>query len=152
MPGQPCQGLFTLATSLIHIGRSSFAHPEATSSSPPSIPLSIPPFLLPFFLLPLSSSCHLPPVSYYSSSPPSVFLTTVQLTPQIPVNCKQLNNDVTVSWVVDHSNSFISIKLCGCVLVSPIIILLSTRVVLYNTVQKQFINFDEELGRKRYGR
>ena len=29
---------------------------------------------------------------------------TAQLTPQIPVNCRQLSNELTVSWVVDHSN------------------------------------------------
>jgi len=34
VPGQPCQGLFTLAASLIHVGRSRFAHPEATDLPP----------------------------------------------------------------------------------------------------------------------
>lgn len=41
-----------------------------------------------------------------------------QLAPQIPVNCKQLSSDVSMSWVVDDTNNAIIIKLCGCVQVS----------------------------------
>ncbi len=33
------------------------------------------------------------------------------------VNCKQLNSDITMSWVVDRQQEEIVIELCGCVLV-----------------------------------
>ena len=33
------------------------------------------------------------------------------------VNCKQLNSDITMSWVVDRQQEEIIIELCGCVLV-----------------------------------
>jgi len=45
-----------------------------------------------------------------------------QLAPQIPVNCKQLSSDVSMSWVLDDTNNAIIIKLCGCVLVSPTVV------------------------------
>lgn len=36
------------------------------------------------------------------------------------VNCKQLNSDITMSWVVDREKEEIVIELCGCVLVSVV--------------------------------
>lgn len=37
------------------------------------------------------------------------------------VNCKQLSNDVSVSWIVDESSKAIRIELCGCVPVSYVV-------------------------------
>ena len=34
------------------------------------------------------------------------------------MNCKNLNDDITMSWVVDSTSDIIFITLCGCVLVS----------------------------------
>ena len=37
------------------------------------------------------------------------------------VNCKQLNDDITMSWVVDKEQDEIVIELCGCVLVRSLV-------------------------------
>ena len=36
------------------------------------------------------------------------------------VNCKHLNDDITMSWVVNMEQHEITIELCGCVLVSSV--------------------------------
>ena len=41
-----------------------------------------------------------------------------QLESEVPVNCQQLTEDITVSWSIDSTNDIIVFQLCGCVLVS----------------------------------
>ncbi len=41
-----------------------------------------------------------------------------QLESEIEVNCKQLSDEVAVSWVIDSTRDEIVIQICACVLVS----------------------------------
>ena len=40
-----------------------------------------------------------------------------QLEPEVPVNCQQLTEDITVSWSINSLSNTIVFQLCGCVLV-----------------------------------
>ena len=48
-------------------------------------------------------------------------LSPFQLESQQPVNCKQLTDDIKMSWVIDRITDTIYITLCGCVLVSSLL-------------------------------